>query len=103
MTFVIQKDWVGFRNLKINYSEEKVFVKGMEVELTKTEYKVLYFLIAGGKRIYKLEELVLGAWGPVVVTNKTINTHLSHIRSKIKGVDFKLKINRNGQVCINDL
>ncbi|MEH0860692.1 winged helix-turn-helix domain-containing protein [Halobacteriovorax sp. DPLXC-1] len=103
MTFIIQNDWVGFRNLRINHKEKKVYVGDNEVALTKTEYKVLYFLISGGKRIYKLEELVMGAWGPVVVTNKTINTHLSHIRAKIEGVDFKLKINRNGQVCINDL
>ncbi|MFG1499749.1 winged helix-turn-helix domain-containing protein [Halobacteriovorax sp. XZX-3] len=103
MSFVFQNEWIGFRNLRINTNTKTVFVDDGEVSLTKTEFKVLNFLISSQKRIYTLEELVLGTWGPVVVTNKTINTHLSHIRAKIKGVDFKIKINRNGQVCINDL
>lgn len=103
MTFTIQKNWVGFRNLRINTKTKDVFVNEDIVHMTKIEFKLLLFLISNERRIYTLEEVVQGTWGPIVVTNKTINTHLSHIRSKIKGVDFKIKINRNSQVCINDL
>ena len=99
----MQNDWVGFRNLKINTKTNDVYVDDDMVKMTKTEFKLLHFLISGNRRIYSLEELVHATWGKVVVTNKTINTHLSHIRTKIKGVNFKIRLNRSGHVCINDL
>ncbi len=103
MTFVIESDWLAFRSLRINKKTRQVFVGEKEVKLTKTEFKLLCCLIQHEKRIYTIEEVISCAWGQAVVTNKTINTHLSHIRSKIAGVDFKIKINRNGQICLNDL
>ncbi|MFG1483284.1 winged helix-turn-helix domain-containing protein [Halobacteriovorax sp. HFRX-2_2] len=94
---------LSFRNLSLDPEKRIAFVDERKVELTKTEYKILYFLLNGGKRIYPREQLVEYIWGDVEVANKTVNTHLTHLRHKTKGVDFRIRINRNNQICLHDL
>lgn len=94
---------LSFRNLSLDPSSRTAFVDERKIQLTKIECRILYFLLSGGKRVYPREDLVKFIWGDVQVANKTVNTHLTHLRHKTKGVDFRIRINRNNQICLNDL
>ncbi|RZF22482.1 winged helix family transcriptional regulator [Halobacteriovorax vibrionivorans] len=94
---------LSFRNLSLDPKNRVAYVDERKVELTKTECKILFFLLDGGKRVYPREQLVKFIWGDVDVANKTVNTHLTHLRHKTKGVDFRIRINRNNQICLHDL
>lgn len=94
---------LSFRNLTLDEAEHVAFVGEKKVELTKTEFKILFFLLDGGKRVYPREDLVRYIWGDVDVANKTVNTHLTHLRNKTKGVEFRIRVNRNNQICLHDL
>lgn len=93
----------SFRNLSLDPRRKVAFIDDNEVELTKTEYKILYFLLSGGKRVYSRDDLIRFIWGDVEVANKTVNTHLTHLRHKMQGLKFRIRINRNNQICLNDL
>lgn len=94
---------LSFRNLTLDFENKVAYVDERKIDLTKTESKILYFLLSGGERIYPREQLVKFIWGDVDVANKTVNTHLTHLRHKTKGVEFRIRINRNNQICLHDL
>ena len=52
------------RDVAINYSERKVTVSGRTVQLTATEYKLLYELSTSAGRVLTQDELLGRVWGP---------------------------------------
>lgn len=59
-------------------------VKGVEVELTSTEFRLLHTLAEGRGRVFSRRRLLDILWqGEKYVTERTIDVHIAHLRSKL--------------------
>lgn len=75
---------ITFHNLRIDRNEKLCFLNGSAVNLTKTEFDILLFLLSHRNRIYSREEIIEKVWdSDVVVTNRTIDTNIARLRKKI--------------------
>lgn len=75
---------IMFQNLRIDRNEKLCFLNGKEVNLTKTEFDILLFLLSHRNRIYSRDEIIHKVWSDdVVVTNRTIDTNIARLRKKI--------------------
>lgn len=75
---------VTFENLRIDRNEKLCYLNGVEVNLTKTEFDILLYLLTHRNRIFSREELLKEVWdSDVVVTNRTIDTNIARLRKKI--------------------
>lgn len=75
---------ITFESLRIDRNEKLVFLDDEEINLTKTEYDILLFLLTHRNKIYSREELIQKIWSAdVVVTTRTIDTNIARLRKKI--------------------
>lgn len=75
---------ITFKNLRVNRNEKLGYINGEEIQLTKTEFDILLFLLTHRNRIYTREEIIRHVWGcDVVVTNRTIDTNITRLRKKL--------------------
>lgn len=73
------KEWV------INPETQEMFADGHPIELTRHEFKILELLLKHPKRVFTKEMIYEYAWEEeYLVEDKTINVHISNIRSKLK-------------------
>ncbi len=87
--------------LKIDLDQVKAYVSGNEIELTKSEFKLLTALIESSGKVLTRRDLVeIVQDGPVHVTDRTIDTHVFGLRKKmleaskmietIRGVGYRI-------------
>ncbi|MCC8071843.1 MAG: response regulator transcription factor [Bacteroidales bacterium] len=75
---------ITFHNLRIDRNEKLCYLDGEEINLTKTEFDILLFLLTHRNRIYSREEIIKNVWsGDVIVTHRTIDTNIARLRKKI--------------------
>ncbi|MBO4995631.1 MAG: response regulator transcription factor [Muribaculaceae bacterium] len=75
---------ITFHTLRIDRNEKLCFLNGEEINLTKTEFDILLFLLTHRNRIYSRDEIIRQVWSSdVVVTNRTIDTNIARLRKKI--------------------
>ena len=97
-----EQDVIEVGDLCIDIGKYKVSVKGEEVSLTATEFRLLQFLAANPGRVFSREQLLSRAMGEdVVVVDRNIDVHIRGIRKKmnleppmietIRGVGYRLK------------
>jgi two-component system alkaline phosphatase synthesis response regulator PhoP len=86
-------------NLTVNIKKRKVTRKGVEVNLTKTEYDILSLLTTDQSKIYSRDEIYQYVWGKtIVVGERTLDVHMNNLRKKIgkskirtrKGIGFMI-------------
>ncbi len=66
----------------------KVFIKGEEVFLTTTEFKILLILYKRKGEVLSRDEILNELWGmEKIVIDRTIDVHIKHLRDKLK--DYK--------------
>ncbi len=71
--------------LEINTSTHEVKVRGKEVILTNTEYKILFILISNPKKIYSREKLLESTIeGYYEKGDRAIDSHIKNLRQKIE-------------------
>lgn len=65
----------------------RIHLNGATVDLTAHEYKLLCILILHPGRVYTRDQLLTKAWeDPGAVTDRTIDTHIKSIRSKLRAI-----------------
>ncbi len=70
--------------LEIDPERHRCFVDGTEVDLTAKEFDLLHTLMKSPGRVLTRAYLLEKVWGSgVVVTTRTIDTHLKRLREKI--------------------
>jgi len=69
--------------LKLDMNLKQCHVDGQLVNLTKTEFELLAFLMTNPGKIYSREEIVHRVWGNVIVLDRTIDVNITRLRSKI--------------------
>lgn len=80
---------ISIGNLSINKDLRKIFHEDKEVKLNRKEYEVLRLFIENADRVLSREHIIKKINADIDVNDRTIDSHISHIRSKLK----KLHIN----------
>ncbi len=83
--------------LRINFDQRKVIVRGKEVILRPTEYRLLYQLITNPGKLLTHETLLSRVWGPEYRDDdQYVRLYIGYLRQKIE-VD-----SRNPQYILNE-
>ena len=71
-------------NLKIDFTNEIIFVGGREVELKAMEYKLLVYLVNNKNNTVTKDEIFKNVWEDSITGDNTLNVHIRHLREKIE-------------------
>ncbi len=72
-------------NLLIKTSTRTVFLSGRELELTRREYDLLYYLVVNRNHAFSREQLLDNVWGfDFDGGNRTVDTHIRQLRNKLE-------------------
>ncbi|HEY83116.1 MAG TPA: response regulator transcription factor [Dehalococcoidia bacterium] len=72
-------------DLRINFNERKVIVRGREVPLRPTEYRLLYQLVSNAGRLLSHETLLSRVWGPEYRDeDHYVRLYITYLRQKIE-------------------
>ena len=75
---------ITFKTLRIDRNEKLCYLDGKEINLTRTDFDILLFILTHRNRIYSREEIIRNVWDDVVVvTSRTIDTNIARLRKKI--------------------
>lgn len=72
-----------YKNLEMNHINLVVIQAGKKLELTLLEFKLLSLLMTHQQEIVSRNDLKEFAWPKTLVHDKTLNTHMSNLRSKL--------------------
>ncbi len=85
-----EKEGVGerplqFPNLRIDAKSRQVIVGGQNVELTATEFDLLWFMASHPRQVFSRDQLLENVWGfSDYVDPSTITVHIRRLREKIE-------------------
>lgn len=77
------KNMIHIDGLQLDMNLKQCLVDGKRVNLTKTEFELLAFLMTNPGKIFSREEIVQRIWGNVIVLDRTIDVNITRLRSKI--------------------
>lgn len=80
-----------YKNLTLDLNTISAFISNERLELTLIEYKILLILIDSTSELVARQKIIDFVWPKTVVAEKTLNTHLTNLRAKLKpaGIEFK--------------
>jgi len=75
---------LSYGTLEIDEAAHRVRVAGVEVELTRTEFKLLHTLAAQPGRVLTRGQLLEDVWNmPGDIATRTVDTHVKRLREKL--------------------
>lgn len=75
---------IVYNGLRLDNNGKNCYLDNDPVNLTKTEFELLYFFLTHRNRIYSREEIMRNVWdGDTLVTNRTIDPNITRLRRKI--------------------
>lgn len=81
------KGIIEYKDLVLNLDTYDVTVKGVEVGLTRQEYKILELFLKNPNKVFSKQEIYEYAWNDIYIgEDKTINVHISNMRTKLKKI-----------------
>jgi len=95
---------VSVGSLAIDGERREVLWAGTTVQLTATEFAILYLLASRPGKVFERDELMRGAYpGRRIVSHRTIDSHIRRLRDKLKadgadiiqtahGVGYRLEV-----------
>lgn len=73
------------QDLKINFDQRKVIVRGKEIKLRPTEYRLLYQLVSNAGKLLTHEMLLSRVWGPEYRDeDQYVRLYITYLRQKIE-------------------
>lgn len=86
-------------DLKIDFNRQNVFqnIKGKEnsLDLTSIEFKILTLLTNRSEQIYSREQILDSVWGNTAITDRTVDSHIAHLRTKISNSSVIIETVKN--------
>jgi len=73
-----------FGDISVNFKSHEVLKAGKQISLTALEFKLLKFFIAHKGEVVTRDALLDEAWGDAIVSPRTIDPHIVHLRKKIE-------------------
>jgi DNA-binding response OmpR family regulator len=75
---------LAYEGLLIDLQQKTVSVDEEMIELTKTEFELLYLLLSHSGRVFSRQELIEAVWPrDVIVTSRTVDVNLARLRKKL--------------------
>lgn len=82
--------FIIYSDIKLDKSENKVYVNDLEIKLSRTEYDLLYYLIINREITLSREQIVLNVWGyDYLGGEKIVDVYINYLRNKIETSDKK--------------
>lgn len=83
--------------IKIDEDSKTVFINEEPVDLTKTEFDMLYLLVKNEGKVFSREDILNKVWKEqgAIVVDRTVDVHITRLRKKL-GECGKYIINRSG-------
>ena len=80
-----EKNEIDFRGIRINNDTREFYFNEKKIELTKTEFAILWELCLHKGNVVKSDDLFLKVWGEDYYKrdNNTIMVHIRHLREKM--------------------
>lgn len=78
----------AYRDLKINLESREVLFKQEKLEFNNTQIQILYFLTMNAEKIITRERLMEFLGKENEIFDRTIDSHISHIRKQFKLYDI---------------
>lgn len=80
-----QKDIIDINGIKIDIDAFKVTVNGEQLDLTKTEYDLLYVLATNRNHVLQREQILDHVWGyDSEVETNVVDVYIRYLRNKLK-------------------
>lgn len=78
-------DEYEYENLKVDFTERRVFVDNEEIHLTPIEYKLLTVFVRNAGKVMTHRELLREVWGPAYEReNHYLRVYMGNLRQKIE-------------------
>ena len=75
----------SFGSMELNFDAHELYRSGVRVDLTPYEFDILKFLITHRGKVMSRNDLLDHVWGEdVIVSPRTIDTHVGNLRKKIE-------------------
>ncbi|MCL5409221.1 MAG: response regulator transcription factor [Candidatus Omnitrophica bacterium] len=92
---------IVIKNITIDPEKYEVFINNKKIELTLTEFKILYLLASKNSFTFTRRQILEYLWGnEKAVIDRTIDVHIKHLREKmgnniiknIRGVGYRINL-----------
>ena len=81
----IEESIFEFKHIKVDFLQLECYKNDNLIKLTKHEFDLLKYLIKNKGRVIQRDELLEEVWGDdVIVSSRTIDTHMANLRKKIE-------------------
>ena len=78
-------DIIEVKDLVINNKEKTIYLRGEEVKVTATEFKILQLLASNLGKVFSIKEIYEKVWEePFYRSENTVTVHIRRIREKIE-------------------
>ena len=72
-------------DIKVDFDQRRVFVRGEEVHLRRKEFELLRLLVENAGRVLTRDVLIDRVWGTDYIGDtKTLDVHIKRLRSRIE-------------------
>ena len=79
------KDIIKVKDLIINNKEKTIFLRGEEIKVTATEFKILHLLASNLGKVFSIKEIYENVWEETFYRSEnTVTVHIRRIREKIE-------------------
>ena len=75
--------FLSFSGLQMNLDRKTVTIDGQPTSLTRTEFDLLRLLLSNRGQVLSRQQLMDSIWEDVIVTDRTIDVHITRLRKKI--------------------
>ncbi len=78
------EDTFKFGDVSVDFKRHEVLKAGERVHLTALEFRLLKFFIERRGEVVTRDDLLDEAWGDAIISPRTIDSHIVHLRKKIE-------------------
>jgi DNA-binding response OmpR family regulator len=83
-------DMIYCGNLSVDIRTFEAHIDGRQLSLSLLEFSLLRFFISNKGQIMSRQQILDGVWKNTVVSDRTIDTHMVHLRKKLVGFNHTL-------------
>lgn len=81
---------ISYKDIKLNLSKSVIETPSQEIELSKNESKILYFLLKNKGNIIAREEIMDFLWGSdEFVDDNTLTVNINRLRKKLQDIGYE--------------
>tara|TARA_B100001142_G_C14337967_1_gene656674 strand:- start:33 stop:734 length:702 start_codon:yes stop_codon:yes gene_type:complete len=81
-------------NLMIDYKKYRVVLDNIVLPLTKNETEILFLLSKSPNHFFTREQILNTLWSDVIVSDRTVDTHIVNLRAKLKDYSILVETKR---------